>query len=178
MKNLFLMAGKKTISGENFPRMDFNGEKEMNKISLLSMVLQGIPEEIAITSLAFILAKAKLQWGKIILFGCLMAGIIYFIRLLPTTFGVHTLISMVSMIIFVSSYSGTGPTRCILSVLSSFLLLIIVESGVFYLAEAMGYSYQELKANEIANIIFGYPQVLIIFAAGFFIKKSWYYQKG
>ena len=64
------------------------------KLPLLQWLLQGIPECLALVYLATVLAVQKPETGKIIFMGIIDAVIIYLIRLLPLTFGVHTILQI------------------------------------------------------------------------------------
>ncbi len=60
-------------------------------IRFLALVFQGIPEQIAIVPLAFVIAKVPIRWIEIIPIGIGLAFVAYVLRLLPITFGVHTI---------------------------------------------------------------------------------------
>lgn len=50
-------------------------------IPLIALFLQGIPETVALVTLAFVIARIPLKWNKALLFGTVLALCAYVVRL-------------------------------------------------------------------------------------------------
>jgi hypothetical protein len=71
------------------------------KIPILALIFQGIPEQIAVATLAFVIADIPLVWKRIIFIGIIVAFTSYILRLFPLTFGIHTVLIMAFFIYFI-----------------------------------------------------------------------------
>ncbi|MGI6120399.1 MAG: hypothetical protein ACOYIB_07535, partial [Desulfosporosinus sp.] len=68
-------------------------------IPLIALLLQGIPEQIAVATLAFVIAKIPLEWKKVFLIGITLAICAYIVRLFPFPFGVHLILLIILLFI-------------------------------------------------------------------------------
>lgn len=141
------------------------------EISITTLLLQGIPEMIAVTTLGFIIAKLDLEWKKIILIGCVMGFMAFVIRSLPVTFGVHTIVLLVFIILCLNRF-GAPHFLAIISGVLAFLSLAICETLVsLVLFEAFELSPIIVAHNDFLKIITGIPQVLMIFLLSYLVVK-------
>lgn len=140
-------------------------------MTLFSLLFQGIPEIIALTSLAFTLAKADTDWKKISILGSVLAIAIYLIRLLPITFGIHTIICIALLIIFVNTVAKVDISTSVFSAISSMIILILVETLtnnlIFYI---FNFSINTITEDPFLATIVGIPQVIILFLVNYIIK--------
>ncbi len=141
------------------------------KIPLLALIFQGIPEQIAVVTLAFVLALVRLEWKKIVLSGVILASTAYLLRLLPITFGIHTIILMGLLFVLLIQFCQTPLLVALRVSLISYLALIIVEYANFTLLTFLDISFDIYFANVPTRILLGLPQVLILFILAFIILK-------
>ncbi|MEW6621900.1 MAG: hypothetical protein AB1420_01995 [Bacillota bacterium] len=99
----------------------------MNKISVLVIFFQGIPESIALMFLIFVLLRVPISWRKIMLLGIAEAVAVYLIRLLPVAFGVHTILLIVFATILIVYVTREDLLKVITSVLPAFFFLVFYE---------------------------------------------------
>lgn len=143
------------------------------KVPLIALIIQGIPECISTITLIFVIAGIKLEWRKIILLGFICALIVYIIRLLPITFGTHTIILIGLMTIFLISFFQVPLFIAIKSSLIGYLVLIIVESiCIFSLFSLFNINFEYFFSNVTIRILTTLPQVFILFIMSFIIFKS------
>lgn len=142
------------------------------KMSLFSLVFQGIPEMIAITTLAYVIARAKLEWKKIIFIGVILALSAYLIRLLPITFGVHTILLICFLIFLLLRFTDVSLTKAIVGVIFSFIVLVLVEalSHIAY-SNIFGLTSNSIVKNKVFMALIGIPQVGFLFFLSFIIYK-------
>jgi energy-coupling factor transporter transmembrane protein EcfT len=142
------------------------------EMSLFRLVFYGIPENIALVTLAFAIAKAKFEWKKIVLMGLLMALTAYALRRIPITFGVHTIVCLGLLIFLLSYFAGVDLTRSITSVLITYIILALVETiSRSITLELLNWSIEEVTKNELLITLTGLPEVVILFIIAFMIKK-------
>ena len=141
------------------------------EMSFAALIFQGIPEMIAVATLGFSMAKLDLAWRRIVIIGCAMGLLAFIIRLLPVTFGVHTIVLLVMIIISLNKFGATHFVA-IISGLLSFLTLVICETlvslvifGIFELSPVV------VAQNDFLKIITGIPEVLMIFLVSFLVLK-------
>ena len=67
------------------------------QLTLWQWLVQGIPECISYTMLAWILLSNKFNFKSIIIIGVIQAVILFLFRLLPLPFGLHSLIGVISL---------------------------------------------------------------------------------
>ncbi len=142
------------------------------EMSLFRLIFYGIPENIAIVAIAFALAKAKFEWKRIVLMGILMALTAYVIRLIPVTFGVHTIVCLGLLVFLLSYFAKVDLTRTITSVLITYIILALVETiSRSILLKLLNWSIEDVMNNELLITLTGLPEVVLLFIIAFTIKK-------
>ncbi len=142
------------------------------KIPLLALLFQGIPEQIAVITLALILARTRLEWKKIVLLSIILAFTAYFVRMFPITFGIHTIILIGLLFVFLIQLFQTSVIVALKSSLISMLILIIVEYVSFtILTNLFRISFDTCLTNVPIRILLGMPQVFVLFILAFIILK-------
>lgn len=148
------------------------------KITLIALLLQGIPESIALVTLAFVIAKISIKWNKIILIGSILAICAFFIRQLLFPFGIHMIVNLILLFIFLIRQGGGDLSLSLISSLSSFLALLILETVCSsLLMPVLGLTPKTLSLNSGIGILIGEPQVLLLFGLAFLLNK-FYMKRG
>lgn len=142
------------------------------EIPLPSLIFQGIPEQIAIVTLALVIVDIPLKCNKVILTGITLAFIAYILRLFPITFGVHTIILMVLLFIMMIRFYQAPLLISLRAILISFFVLIIVEYICFTLiTHFFDISFNLYNSNVTLRILIGLPQVFVIFLLAYIIFR-------
>lgn len=142
------------------------------RIPLLALVLQGIPESIAVTTLAFVIAKVPLRWKKIVLISLIISFSAYILRLFPITFGIHTIFLMGLQFILLIQLCKVSVIVALKASLISELVLIIVESVCISSLMFLTKRTFEMVFNDISvRILFTLPQVFILFLLALIIYQ-------
>ncbi len=141
------------------------------EIPFLALILQGIPEQIAVTTLAFVIAKMTLRWTRVILIGSVLACASYVLRLFPVIFGIHTVFNIATLFVLLK-FIGKGHLNLTLfASLLSYLTLIIIEAiYLLFLLPIFGLSFEMLYSNVLLRIIVTLPQVATIFTVAFLLN--------
>ncbi|NLW24476.1 MAG: hypothetical protein GXY91_04430 [Clostridia bacterium] len=143
------------------------------QVPLIALIIQGIPEEISLVTLAFVIAKADLDWKKIILGGTFLAFSMYVIRLLPISFGVHTIVLILLLIVFIKLLGQVQDLSiAIMAGLISMLALSTTEILILTaLTSILEISEQEFVNNVTLRLLLTLPQVFVMFILAFVIYK-------
>jgi len=142
------------------------------KIPLWALVFQGIPEQIAVITLAFVLAKVPIRWKVIIPMGIGFAFIAYVLRILPITFGIYTIILIGFLFFLLVQFCKKPISTSILASLMSYLALILFETAFMSIFMfLLQISLQTLEANVSIRILTGLPHVIGLFLLARIIHK-------
>ena len=148
-----------------------NGVTFVN-IPLLALLLQGIPELIAVVTLSFVIARIPLNWKTIVGFALILAFFSYLVRLSSIAYGLHTLLllSLLSSILF--KISKGNVSLSMIASIGSFLALGIFEYvSLSILMPLFNFTTTELLTNELIRILSGEPHVILLFIFAFLLKR-------
>ena len=149
---------------------------EIIKIPLIALLLQGIPEGVAVATLAFVVAKIPLKWNKVLLTGIVLAICAYVVRLFPIPFGVHLILLIVLLsIALICLFKGDLSLSILASLLSYLALAIFEFVCLSLLMPVSGLTPESLSIDSVIRIAITEPQVLLLFISAFLLNK--YYKK-
>lgn len=141
-------------------------------IPLIALILQGIPETVGVVTLAFVIAKLSLDWRKIVLIGSALAFGVYFLRLFPIAFGIHTIFQVVLLFIALIWICKGDLSLSLIASLLSFLALAMFEFiSLSILMPIFGLTLETLFIDPFKRIIFGQPIVLLLFSSAFLLNR-------
>lgn len=141
-------------------------------IPFIAFLLQGIPETVAVVTLAFVIAKISLDWRKIILIGTVLAFGAYILRLFLIPFGIHTILQIM-LLLLALIWLGKGDfSLSLIASLLSFLALAIIEFVCLsLLMPVFGVTPETLFTNLVIRIVITEPQVVLLFLSAFLVNK-------
>lgn len=138
----------------------------------VSLIFQGIPEQIALTALAFTIANAELKCLKIVTIGTCLAIVAYLVRKLPIPFGLHTIILIILLFLFLVFWAKGDIDVSFLGSTLSFLILIGYELVcVSTMIKVFNIDPETLMTNTIPRILIFEPQAFLLFLTAFLVKK-------
>ena len=142
-------------------------------IPLIALLLQGIPEQTAVVTLAFVIARIPLKWNKISLFGIVLALISYVVRMFPILFGFHFFLLIILLFIALTWLGRGDFGLSLIASLVSFLALTIFEFiCLSLLMPLFGVTPETLFSDQvIRRIVIGEPQVILLFVFAFLLNK-------
>lgn len=141
------------------------------KIPLLAFIFQGLPEQIGVVTLAFIINKLELKWKRVCLYGFALAFTAFVLRSLPISFGVHTVV-LIGFLFWILYYrEKININNAIITSILCFLALVIIEMfSVTIIIKAFAIDLIMLEENVIIRTLVTLPQVFIIYLIAFIIK--------
>ena len=146
------------------------------QIPFLAWLLQGIPESIASVALIMVISTGKLPWKTVLKVGLIQAVTAYLVRLLPFTPGVHSIVLLSTMSLYLS---WLAQVKFPIAVISSFITasILTIFELVFYvsLSRAGVGSFDKLLNSDVwLRILVGYPQILFLFVLTWFCYRRKY----
>jgi len=150
------------------------GGVRMMKIPLIALLLQGIPEEIGVVTLAFVIDRIPLKWNQVLLIGIVLAFCAYVVRLFPIPFGIHTMLLLFILFTILTRLSKGNVGLSFMASSASFLALVIFETVCLSsLMAIFGFTPITLFADLSILIAFSEPQVLLLLISAFLLNKSY-----
>lgn len=141
-------------------------------IPMNALLLQGIPEGTAITTLAFVISGIPLKLNKILMIGTALSVCAYVVRLFPIPFGIHTISSLFLLFIVLTMLSKGDIGLSFMASLLSYLALVIIETACLTLLMSMfNITPKTLITYHADRIVLGNIHVLLLFICAFLLNK-------
>lgn len=138
----------------------------------LLFLMQGIPELIGVISLSLALAGVQFNWVRIILAGTVFSIVMFIIRELPVTFGLHTVACIFLLVVFIAKTTRIPPSRIFIAVIASFVTLAVLELTIHELFFAiMKLNFQAVQSHYLLWTLVSLPQAVLLIAIAALISK-------
>lgn len=148
------------------------------EIPFIAWVFQGIPESIGTAAVVISLSFHKLHWRLIIIIGLIQAAVMYSVRLLALTFGVHTVILIISLSLLSAWIAKIELRRAIIYANIAMMALAVTEFLFVYFIISLGLcSYNAIFDDLLTRILVGTPQVVVLFLAAILYSRKMLDQK-
>ena len=140
------------------------------KLSLMRWLLQGVPECLAIATFSWMLLGRQFNARKILSIGLLQALAAYFVRLLPVSFGIHTLILVFSLAALLVYFSSGSYSRVLSVSLVTFVVLGLLELVIFALSSSLfNLTAEAILADPLLSVLMGLPGGALLFLGAFLL---------
>ncbi|MDR9787906.1 MAG: hypothetical protein RJR37_11795 [Peptococcaceae bacterium MAG4] len=139
---------------------------------VLLFLLQGIPELSGELALSLALAGVSLRWGIIVAAGAALAVLLYIIRLLPFTFGIHSVVAILIMVLLIKIATRVRATTCFIVVFAAFATLAALEflfSELFF--SVFKLDPQSVISNNFLWKLIGMPQAILMIIFALLVSK-------
>jgi len=145
----------------------------------LLFFLQGIPEVTGVVAFSLAIAGVPLRWKVVAAAGTVLTVIVYIIRSLPLTFGLHTIAMTLLLALFITKTTWVAPVNSFVAAMSSVTLLMIVEWAINKLLfTIVGLNQQEVISNYLLWKLLGLPQDVVMLILALIVPKFKKYDKG
>ncbi|MDD4335753.1 MAG: hypothetical protein PHY77_09135 [Desulfotomaculaceae bacterium] len=119
------------------------------------------------------LLRVPLRWKPIIAAGTVLAIVLFAVRSLPFTFGIHTAVGIFLLVIVINRATNIAITRIFIAVLVSFLTLMLLElvmhESFFALTKLEPQTF--IKDRIFLWTLLGLPQALLMNIFAVLISK-------
>ncbi|AFL99238.1 hypothetical protein Desde_0791 [Desulfitobacterium dehalogenans ATCC 51507] len=136
------------------------------------MLLQGIPEQIGVITLAYAIAKLPMRGKEIIPIGIFLGVIAFLIRVYNIPFGTHTIVLMLILFLWLT-FKGKEITVSLVTTLICFVALAVFELVfITILTEIFNISQEMVFSDSVKRILYTEPQVIMLFVTAFIIRQK------
>ncbi|BAF60310.1 hypothetical protein PTH_2129 [Pelotomaculum thermopropionicum SI] len=144
---------------------------------LLSLLLQDFPESITFTIAAFALLSLKYDYKKI-LFISLLQTFTNLIRLLPIAFGMHTIILLITLTVYIRIFTKAKLSKILTSTVLLFVIMAAMQAIYAKpLLNLTNLSYEDVASSPVLRGLFCLPYELVFLGIAIFLnihkKKSY-----
>lgn len=147
----------------------------MLNLSPIYILVRSFPESILLALAAFIILDIKIDIKKIIKLGMLLGIVVAAVRLLPISFGVHTIMFMFIYGFMIKKYFNKNVMYSIIVSCGVFIALAISEGIYLNIATKMiGIDYNSLIQTNFEGAMKSLPSLLIFILIIVISKKFMY----
>lgn len=129
------------------------------EFSSIYSFLQAAPESAGLIALSLALAGVPLCWGRILVFGSIMTLLVLLIRSLPVSFGLHIIVGILLIVIYLIKTTNVRPVNCFFAVFVSYTTLAVLELIAWKIILSMGVDPELLLVNPAWKLL-GLIQVM------------------
>ncbi len=141
-------------------------------LKFLLFLMQTIPESSGMIAFSLALTRVRLRWGIILSAGSVFAVIIYCIRELPVAFGLHTVVGMLLLAVFISKATKVLPSRSFAAVFACFALLALLEALMYEATTSLlNREIKDIMSDYLLWRIIGLPQALLMNIAAVLVSR-------
>lgn len=134
----------------------------MLKITILELILIGVPETILLLLSIYIFTSTKFDFKKISLSCVLFTISIFLIRMLPIQFGVHALLNLLVIILLCVNINKINTIKAIFACLISFIIAFICDEASFVLMVKLSINnINNVAQSPILKILYSIPLLLL-----------------
>lgn len=135
-------------------------------------LINGIPESIGLIALSLALVGVRFLWVRIILAGTVLCTVVFIIRALPVAFGLHTVVGILLLVVFITTTTRVPTSRVFMAVFASFVTLAGLEIIIYELFFAMTkLDFQAIQSNELLWSLVALPQTVLLIIIAVLISK-------
>ncbi len=109
------------------------------------------------------LARVKLRWRVILAFACVLATVIYIIRNLPVTFGLHSVAAILLMALLIARFTRVPLSTSFITAFAGFALLALLEVSVYEIVgQLLNVESSYFVFTPYTRMLIGLPQAIIL----------------
>ncbi|MGL6105236.1 hypothetical protein [Romboutsia sp.] len=145
----------------------------MLESSAAYVLVRTIPESIVLILAGMILSSKKINKKEIIIKGILFGVIVTFIRILPITFGVHTILSMLAFAVIIFENTDRETIKTMIIMCEVWIATVLSEGIYVVIATSLFKIPFDLLMNnkDLKGALLTLPSLLIIICIVIVIKK-------
>ncbi|MDD3890017.1 MAG: hypothetical protein PHT79_12330 [Syntrophomonadaceae bacterium] len=132
-------------------------------MNIVLSLLQGILESMGIISCSLALLRIPLLWQRISMLAIVMTTIIYLIKAMPLTYGIHLLVAILCLFFYIIKATNASPSKAFLAVFMSVVILSVLELGIHEVFFTLtSFDLVKFMENDIWWNILGMVQAIIL----------------
>lgn len=147
----------------------------MLRISLFEFIIRGIPEEFLFVLAVHAFSKTGINPKRYLISGMLFWVSQYFIRCLPIQYGIHSILSLIVLIIITSLINKIDIIKSIRAGIITFILGFALEGiNVCFIQFVLNKDLNIVVNNPFLKTLYGYPSIVALgmFVIGYYLILS------
>lgn len=143
------------------------------EVPFIAWVFQGIPESIGTAAVVISLSTRELHWRLIIIIGLIQAVFMYSVRLLSLTFGVHTVILIISLSLLSAWIAKIDLRKAI--IYSNITMMVLAVSEFIFVSSIISLglcSYNAIFDDLLTRTLTGMPQVIVLYLVAILYSRK------
>ncbi|MCR1951711.1 MULTISPECIES: hypothetical protein [Clostridium] len=132
----------------------------MLKLQPIEFFLRVLPEGFLFIFAIYVFSKVRINKKKYIVSSLILSTLIYIIRMLPISYGVHTILSMLFLVFFTMLYNKIDVARVIRSIIFIYVIQFLSE-GINMVIIKLIPNFEMLFKDPIYKTILGLPSLII-----------------
>lgn len=145
----------------------------MLQVSWFEFIVRGFPEALLFVFAVYTFTKTKVNLKKYSLSVILFWIIVYLIRFLPIQYGIHTLLSLIVLIIITNSLNKIDVIKSIQAGIITFILGFVSEGlNAFFIQSVLEKDLSIISKDPILKTLYGLPSLILfgIFTILYFVN--------
>lgn len=131
-------------------------------LSFFEFIVRSIPESILFVFAVYIFSNTKIKFRKYIFSSILLAITTFLIRMLPISYGIHTILNIIMLVIIASSVIKISVIDSIRAGILTAILMFICEGINMVLIQLIHRNeIGEIFTNPILKTAYGLPSLII-----------------
>ena len=149
----------------------------MLTVSFLELVTRGVPESFLFVYSVYIITNTKIDNKKYFLSSIMLALIGFFNRLLPISYGIHTILNIIVLVILSTCIIKINVLQSIKASLLICIIMFICEGVNMFLIQILyGDNIVKVLTNPVLKTLYGIPSLImttiIILIIKFLLNKK------
>lgn len=132
----------------------------MLKLQPIEFFLRAIPEGFLFIFAIYVFSKVKIDKKKYIISSLIFSSSVYIIRMLPISYGVHSILSMLFLVFFSILYNKIDVVKVIRSIILIYIIQFLSE-GINMVIIKFIPNFEILFKDPIYKTILGLPSLII-----------------
>lgn len=136
----------------------------MLKMEPIEFFLRGVPEGFLVILAIYVFSNTPIDKKKYIITSLISVFILVLVKMLPVTYGVHTIINIGLIIVVAVFINKINKIKAIKSALAFTICQFIAEAlNLFLIQNVLKQDVEVIFLNPVTKSIYGIPSIIIIF---------------
>lgn len=134
----------------------------ISHLSFFELIIRGIPEGILFVFAVHIFSNTKIKFKNYVVSSILLTITIFLIRMLPISYGIHTILNIIMLVVITSVVLKISIIDSIRSGILTAILMFICEGINMGLIQLInGNEIEKIFSNPILKTVYGLPSLII-----------------
>lgn len=136
----------------------------MLKVEPIEFFFRGIPEGFLVILAIYVFSKTPIDKKKYITTSLISVFILFLVKMLPVTYGVHTIINIGLIIVISVFINKINKIKAIKAALTFTICQFIAEAlNLFLIQNVLKQDVEVIFSNPVTKSIYGVPSIIIVF---------------